>query len=69
MYDLAAVLCSIQSLLNDPNPNSPANAEASNMFQTKKREYNRRVRECVEESWENTGDGDSDSDDDNEEEA
>merc|ERR1712054_761669 len=27
-YDVAAILTSIQSLLSDPNPNSPANADA-----------------------------------------
>ncbi|SCZ88742.1 BZ3500_MvSof-1268-A1-R1_Chr2-1g04606 [Microbotryum saponariae] len=31
-YDVAAILTSVQSLLNDPNPNSPANAEAAQLF-------------------------------------
>ncbi|KAG6735562.1 hypothetical protein POTOM_061827 [Populus tomentosa] len=39
------------SLLCDPNPNSPANSEAARMFSETKREYNRRVREIVEQSW------------------
>uniref|UniRef100_A0A0D3E7L4 Uncharacterized protein n=1 Tax=Brassica oleracea var. oleracea TaxID=109376 RepID=A0A0D3E7L4_BRAOL len=44
--------CSIQiSLLCDPNPNSPANSEAARMFSESKREYNRRFREVVEQSW------------------
>ena len=30
-YDVAAILTSIQSLLHDPNPNSPANAEAAQL--------------------------------------
>ncbi|KAJ3224920.1 Ubiquitin-conjugating enzyme E2 2 [Clydaea vesicula] len=51
-YDVAAILTSIQSLLNDPNPNSPANVEAAKLYQENKKEYNRRVRETVEESWE-----------------
>ncbi|KAL0384959.1 UNVERIFIED_CONTAM: Ubiquitin-conjugating enzyme E2 2 [Sesamum radiatum] len=34
-----------------PNPNSPANSEAARMFSENKREYNRRVREIVEQSW------------------
>jgi len=51
IYDIAAILTSIQSLLSDPNPNSPANAEAAKMVQENKREYNRRVREIVEQSW------------------
>ncbi|CAN6910291.1 hypothetical protein YC2023_085199 [Brassica napus] len=51
IYDVAAILTSIQSLLCDPNPNSPANSEAARMFSESKREYNRRVREVVEPSW------------------
>lgn len=50
-YDVAAILASIQSLLCDPNPNSPANSEAARLFTENRREYNRRVRECVEQSW------------------
>ncbi|KAF9661223.1 hypothetical protein SADUNF_Sadunf19G0045900 [Salix dunnii] len=41
----------VMSLLCDPNPNSPANSEAARMFSETKREYNRRVREVVEQSW------------------
>lgn len=41
----------LQSLLCDPNPNSPANSEAARMFNENKREYNRRVRQIVEQSW------------------
>jgi hypothetical protein len=41
----------LQSLLCDPNPNSPANSEAARMFSENKREYNRKVREIVEQSW------------------
>ncbi len=32
LYDIAAILTSIQSLLCDPNPDSPANSEASRLF-------------------------------------
>lgn len=32
IYDVSAVLTSIQSLLCDPNPNSPANSEAARMY-------------------------------------
>ncbi|KAF7838429.1 Ubiquitin-conjugating enzyme E2 2 [Senna tora] len=39
------------SLLCDPNPNSPANSEAARMFSENKRDYNRKVREIVEQSW------------------
>ena len=51
IYDIAAVLTSIQSLLSDPNPASPANAEASQLYERDRREYNRKVREVVENSW------------------
>ncbi|KAG5556223.1 hypothetical protein RHGRI_006734 [Rhododendron griersonianum] len=47
----AFFFCFPQSLLCDPNPNSPANSEAARMFSENKREYNRRVREIVEQSW------------------
>jgi len=52
IYDIAAILTSIQSLLGDPNPNSPANVEAAKLFQENRREYNRRVQQSVENSWE-----------------
>ncbi|KAF3431422.1 hypothetical protein FNV43_RR26153 [Rhamnella rubrinervis] len=51
IYDVAAILTSIQSLLCDPNPNSPANSEAARMFSENKREYNRRVREIDMHRW------------------
>jgi len=51
IYDISAILTSIQSLLCDPNPASPANSEASRLFNENRREYNRRVREIVEQSW------------------
>lgn len=69
IYDVSAILTSIQSLLCDPNPNSPANSEAAQLFQSNKREYNRRVREVVEQSWHTAGGDDDDDDDEEEEEA
>lgn len=92
IYDIAAILTSIQSLLSDPNPASPgmllsyystyyyidiikililANAEASQLFEKDRREYNRRVRQVVEESWMDDSieggdeDGEGGEDDDN----
>jgi ubiquitin-conjugating enzyme E2 A len=50
-YDVAAILTSIQSLLHDPNPNSPANAEAAQLYRENMKEYIRRVKATVEESW------------------
>eukprot|EP00941_MAST-03F_sp_MAST-3F-sp1_P001636 g1636.t1 len=54
IYDISAILTSIQSLLCDPNPKSPANSEAARLYQENRREYNRRVRQVVEESWKPT---------------
>ncbi|KAJ8905082.1 hypothetical protein NDN08_001593 [Rhodosorus marinus] len=51
ILDISAILTSIQSLLCDPNPNSPANSEAAKLFQENRREYERRVQAIVEESW------------------
>jgi len=50
-YDVASVLTSIQSLLCDPNPLSPANHEAARLFQENRKEYNRKVADFVEKSW------------------
>ena len=50
-YDVSAILTSVQSLLHDPNPNSPANAEAARLFTDNKKEYIKRVKESVEASW------------------
>ena len=51
IYDIVAILTSIQSLLCDPNPNSPANGEAAKLYQDDKVAYIRRVKQCVEDSW------------------
>lgn len=51
IYDISAILTSIQSLLCDPNPNSPANGDAAQLFQNDRKEYIRRVKEVVELSW------------------
>lgn len=51
IYDIASILTSIQSLLCDPNPQSPANAEAARLFANDRAEYTRRVLACVEDSW------------------
>jgi ubiquitin-conjugating enzyme E2 A len=51
IYDISAILTSIQSLLSDPNPASPANAEAAQLYERDRREYNKRVLAVVQESW------------------
>lgn len=50
-YDVSAILTSIQSLLDEPNPNSPANSIAAQLYQENRREYEKRVASVVEESW------------------
>jgi ubiquitin-protein ligase len=40
-----SILVSLQSLINDPNPRSPLNWEASSLFTKDRDGYNRRVRE------------------------
>ena len=50
-YDISAILTSIQSLLTDPNPSSPANGEAAQLYNENRPEYQRRVHQCVEDSW------------------
>lgn len=41
----------LQSLLDEPNPNSPANSQAAQLYQENKREYEKRVSAIVEQSW------------------
>ena len=65
-YDVSAILTSIQSLLDEPNPNSPANNVAAQLYQVSsflsdlifeiniqenRREYEKRVASIVEASW------------------
>ena len=40
-----------QSLLHDPNPNSPANNEAAQLYRENRREYEKKVATVVQESW------------------
>lgn len=51
IYDAYTILASIQSLLSDPNPLSPANAEAARLYTENKVDYEKKIRECVENSW------------------
>ena len=50
MYDVQSILISIQQLITDPNINSPANNEASNLYKNNYNEYVRRVKQCVQKS-------------------
>lgn len=47
IYTVSTILTSIQSLLTDPNPASPANPEAAQLYQTNKKEYNKKVRAAI----------------------
>lgn len=57
-YDVSAVLTSIQSLLDEPNPQSPANALAAKLYKEDQREYKKRVQAIVEQSWMDFDSGD-----------
>ena len=50
IYDITNILISIQSLLGDPNPSSPANEEAASLYRDNRREYTRRVRDLVNDN-------------------
>jgi ubiquitin-conjugating enzyme E2 A len=47
--DVSTLLISIRSLLTDPNPASPANSEAAMLYRNHRREYERRVREYIDQ--------------------
>lgn len=66
IYDISAILTSIQSLLTDPNPNSPANNEAARLYADNRREYDRRVQNIVESSWDFGGSDEDDTEMDDE---
>lgn len=48
--NMQSVLISIQSLLTDPNPSSPANSDAASNYQRNREGYNEQVKKCVAES-------------------
>jgi ubiquitin-conjugating enzyme E2 A len=52
VYTVGSILTSIQSLLCDPNTESPANVEAARLYAADKKAYNKKVRRCVEKSLE-----------------
>lgn len=49
---LSAVLLSISSLLNDPNPSSPLNPEAAKQYTSNRAEYDRKVIEVCSRNFE-----------------
>jgi ubiquitin-conjugating enzyme E2 A len=50
-YGIDAVMTALQTLLQSPNPASPANSSAAELFTNNIGEYQRRVRKCVESTW------------------
>ena len=50
VYDVSSILTSIQSLLSDPNPNSPANLEAATMLKNDYQGYCERIKQAVQDS-------------------
>eukprot|EP00275_Glaucocystis_incrassata_P002127 EC124832.1.p1 GENE.EC124832.1~~EC124832.1.p1 ORF type:complete len:105 (+),score=1.76 EC124832.1:259-573(+) len=51
-YTVSTILTSIQSLLTDTNPASPANPEAAHLYTGDRAAYNKRVRKCALKSVE-----------------
>lgn len=49
-FTVRQILMGVQDLLDTPNPESPAQAEAYNLFKKDREEYNRRVRRTVREN-------------------
>ena len=52
IHNVCSILTSVQSLLTDPNPASPANPDAARLFTQSLTEYNRRVRRIAQKSVE-----------------
>ena len=52
IYTVEMILTSIQSLLCDPNNDSPANMDAAKMMRTDMKEYKKRVRRLAQKSVE-----------------
>jgi ubiquitin-conjugating enzyme E2 A len=50
-YGVDAIVTSVQTLLVNPNPSSPANNTAAQLFVHNFGEYQRHVRQCVESTW------------------
>ena len=50
-YNTRQFSLSLQSLLDEPNPNSPANSLAAQLYQENRREYEKKVIAIVEQSW------------------
>jgi len=51
VFTVTSLLSSIQSLLSDPNPFSPANISITHLFTKNLYKYNQEIQLCVERSW------------------
>ena len=47
---IKAILLGVQDLLNDPNPDSPAQADAYNLFKKDKAAYEKKVKQIVRDN-------------------
>lgn len=47
---IKAILIGIQALLNDPNPDSPAQAEAYQLFKKDRAAYEKKIKSVVKEN-------------------
>lgn len=52
IYTVDMLLTSVQSLLTDPNCDSPANPDAARVYRTNIKEYKRRVRRLAAKTLE-----------------
>ena len=50
VFTVSLILSSVQSLLADPNPASPANPDAAALLTNDPKAYRRRARRCAERS-------------------
>ncbi|ODM93123.1 Ubiquitin-conjugating enzyme E2 B [Orchesella cincta] len=46
-YDAGIILCAIQDMLGEPNPDSPANGIANNLYENDNAAYEEKVKEIV----------------------
>jgi ubiquitin-conjugating enzyme E2 A len=50
-FDVRAIILSLILLLNEPNPNSPANKQAAALFLNDRRKFEETVRHTISKSW------------------
>ena len=50
VYNVSSILLSIQSLLLDPNIKSPANIQPAKLYINNRREYNKKIKNLINET-------------------